>query len=451
MNFLINNVLKVVMKNQQKFGLFTSICMVVGIVIGSGIFFKSDSVLVYTNGNVLLGVVVFVIAAMAIIFGSLTIAELAVRTDEAGGIIAYADKYIGKRAGCVFGWFQNFIYFPTLIAVVSWVVGIYFCILFGIDGSFEFQIVIGIVTFAILYGLHYVSTKVAGIFQNMATIIKLIPIFLCIFAALVFGNPDFTVLNSYSPTTASWIAAIGPIAFTYDGWIIATNLSHEIKDSQRNLRLAFIIGPIFILLAYVLYFVSISLILDPQTIMQSGAGYVDILATQILGDFGSKIFLAFIVISILGTLNGLILGSSRGLYALGKNKLIPNGEKLAIIHEKWDTPTNAILASCALTSIWLVVHFITTKFQILGNSDISEIAIVTMYIMYVVLYVQVMKLKAKGEIKSVVRGYIIPFLAIIGSLFIFFGGMQDSMFWLYSLFSLLVIIVAYLYARKNIV
>lgn len=438
------------MKNQQKFGLFTSICMVVGIVIGTGIFFKSDSVLVYTNGNVLLGVVVFVIAAMAIIFGSLTVSELAVRTEETGGIIAYADKYISKRAGCVFGWFQNFIYFPTLIAVVSWVVGIYFCILFGINGSFELQIAIGIVTYIMLYSLHYVSTKVAGIFQNMATIIKLIPIFLSIIAALIFANPDFSVLNSYSPTTASWIAAIGPIAFTYDGWIIATNLSHEIKDSQRNLRLALIIGPIFILLAYVLYFVSISLILGPQTIMQSGTEYVYILATYILGDFGAKIFLAFIVVSILGTLNGLVLGSSRGIYALGKNKLIPNGEKLTTIHEKWDTPTTAIVVSCILTSIWLIVHYITTRFQILGNSDISEIAIVTMYIMYVVLYVQVMKLKAKGEINSVIRGYVIPFLAILGSLFIFFGGMQGSMFWLYNVFSLIVIVIAYLYARKNI-
>ncbi len=73
--------------NQQKYSLFTTIAMIVGIVIGSGIFFKSDNVLIYTNGNILLGILVFVIAAFSIIFGSLSVSELASRTDEAGGII----------------------------------------------------------------------------------------------------------------------------------------------------------------------------------------------------------------------------------------------------------------------------------------------------------------------------------------------------------------------------
>ena len=71
----------------KKYGLFTAITMIVGICIGSGIFFKSDNVLIATNGSIALGVLSFYLAAISIIFGCLTIGELASRTDKVGGLI----------------------------------------------------------------------------------------------------------------------------------------------------------------------------------------------------------------------------------------------------------------------------------------------------------------------------------------------------------------------------
>ena len=112
------------MENEKKYGLFTAITMIVGIVIGSGIFFKADDVLTYTNGNILLGILVFV-AAIAIIFGSLSISQLATRTDNPGGLIAYAEEFINEKMGSAFGWFQVFLYLPSTIAVFAWVAGIY--------------------------------------------------------------------------------------------------------------------------------------------------------------------------------------------------------------------------------------------------------------------------------------------------------------------------------------
>ena len=120
---------------EKGYGLFTTVAMIIGVVIGSGIFFKSDNILVATNGSIALGVLVFCIAAIAIIFGSLTISELAARNSEAGGLIAYAEQSYNKSIACAFGWFQTFLYFPTLIAVVAYVAGIYICLLFGINGS----------------------------------------------------------------------------------------------------------------------------------------------------------------------------------------------------------------------------------------------------------------------------------------------------------------------------
>ena len=78
---------------KKKYGLFTAITMIVGICIGSGIFFKSDNILVATGGNMFLGVLVFIIGAIAIIFGGSCFGELAARSDQEGGNVAYFDKY----------------------------------------------------------------------------------------------------------------------------------------------------------------------------------------------------------------------------------------------------------------------------------------------------------------------------------------------------------------------
>lgn len=439
------------METNRKFGLFTAICMIVGIVIGSGIFFKSDNVLIYTGGNVLLGVVVFIFAAIAIIFGSLSMGELATRTQKTGGIIAYAENYMGKKAAVVFGWYQNFIYYPSLIAVVSWVVGIYGCILFGINASLELQIFIGFMTYTLLFAMNYISGKLSGYFQNFSTVIKLIPILLIAVVGLFFSNPDFSILTQSNHFTgSSWIAAVGPIAFAYDGWIVATGLSHEIKNSKRNLPLALVIGPIFVLVMYLAYFVGISTLVGPQQIIALGDAHVDVAANMILGNLGSKVFLIFVIISVMGTSNGLILGNSRGFYALGVGKMIPGAKNLSTINRKLDTPTVATILSFVVACFWMLAHYITTKFSLLANSDVSEIAIVTMYLLYALLYIQVIRLKKQGEIKSVVRGYIIPTLAILGSLIIFFGGMQNPMFWLYAAFSAFVLLTAYLYANYRV-
>ena len=116
---------------KKRYGLFTAVAMIVGIVIGSGIFFKSDNILYATGGSLPLGVLVFLLGAVGIVFGGLSLSELASRTDRPGGVIAYAREFAGRRMAGVFGWFQTFIYLPAITVVVSWAVGIYACLLFG--------------------------------------------------------------------------------------------------------------------------------------------------------------------------------------------------------------------------------------------------------------------------------------------------------------------------------
>lgn len=436
---------------KKEYGLLTSIAMIVGIVIGSGIFFKSDNILIATKGSITLGVIVFFIAALGIIFGGLTIGELASRDSRAGGIITYAEDSYNESVACSFGWFHTFVYYPSLIAVISWVTGIYICILLGIEGGLLLQCLIGIGVASFLYVINILSKILGGFFQNVATIIKILPLLLIAASGILFGNTqEITLNNSPIGESISWLAAIAPIAFSLDGWIVSTSIAHEIKDSKKNLPRALIIAPIFIVLIYVLYFVGISIYVGPEQIMALGDAHVDVAANGIFGPLGGNIIITFVVISIVGTLNGLILGYIRMPYSLAIRNMIPNSKGISIINEKLSVSIKSALLSYIFSLIWLVVHYITQKYNLMPNGDVSEISIAVNYLLYILLYFKVFKMGLEGEVKGIWKGKINPILATLGSIITLVGSFSNPMLILYLLISFAVLITAFIY-HKNIV
>lgn len=435
----------------KRYGLWTAITMIVGICIGSGIFFKSDNILIATKGSIVLGVLLFVLAAMAIIFGSLTIAQLSSRTDKPGGLISYAEEFINKKAACGFGWFQIFIYYPTISVVVSWVIGVYTCILFNVEQTLEIQILIGFSFLVICFVYNVFFVKMGAIFQNSATIIKLIPLLLLGILGIVFGDPVAGFMNVHPETivNSSWLAALGPIAYSYDGWIVATSISHEVRDAKRNLPKALMIAPLLILLIYTTYFVGVSSYLGPETVMSLGDQHVSVIAFRLLGEFFSKAITIFVIISVMGTVNGLVIGYIRMPYALAIRKgMFPFSSKIKRIHAKTDIPIYSAICAFVISGIWMLFHYISTKYHLLPNSDVSEIAIAVSYILYVVLYFKVFILYCKKEITSIFKGVICPILATIGSFIILSGGMQNDLFVVYLLSCLMVYLLSQWYYLK---
>ena len=435
---------------KKEYGLFTSIGMIVGIVIGSGIFFKSDNILVATNGSIFLGVLVFCIAALGIIFGSLSIAELAARDSKAGGIITYAENSYNKKIGGTLGWFHTFLYYPTLTAVVSWVAGIYFCILFGIQSNLLIETLIGLALIIILYIVNITSKMLGGHIQNLSTVIKIIPLILIAIVGVLFGNVNEVRLSDLVQNESMlWISAIAPIAFSFDGWIVSTSIAHEIKDSKKNLPKALIVAPLFILAIYIIYFVGISMYIGPDQIMALGDAHVDVVANKIFGSFGAKIIITFVFISILGTVNGLVMGSIRMPYSLAIRNMIPKSDVISKVNKKYDLPINSAILSFIISILFLLIHYIIQKFNLIPNGDISEISITINYGLYILLYYKVLKMGLNNEIKGLWRGKVNPILATVGSLIIVIGGCANPLFILYVSICLIVLISAYLYTAKH--
>lgn len=435
---------------KNKYGLFTCIAMIVGVVIGSGIFFKSDNILIATNGNIALGVLVFFIAAISIIFGSLSIAELASKTDRAGGIITYAEDCYNPFVACAFGWFHTFLYYPTLTAVISWVSGIYICILFNIESTLEVQTLIGLGVICVLYITNLLSSKLGGYFQNASTIIKLIPLVLIGVLGLLFANPTtVTPVNFNDNSSLGWISAIVPIIFAFDGWIVATSISHEVKNAKKNIPLALIFSPLLILSIYILYFVGISQLIGTERVMSLGDAHVDFAANQLFGPFGAKLILIFVVISVTGTVNGLIIGLTRMPYALAIRNMFPCSQKVGTLNQKLGIPVVSSIVTFVIVLFWLCLHYFTQKYQLLPNSDISEISITINYVGYIILYIQVFRYGLIGEIKGFWRGKATPLFAILGSVIILVVGMKNALFWFYAFLCSLVILSSIVFWKRQ--
>lgn len=430
------------MENKKSYGLFTTITMIVGIVVGSGIYFRADDIFAFTNGNLPLGLLVLSLGATCIIFGSLTLSQLSRRCDDRGGLVAYFDKFISPKMAAGFGWFQLFVYVPAIIAVIAWVSAMYTFMLLGVEVTFIQQILLGILYVAILLAINVFNRILGGYVQNIATTIKLIPLFLIAFYGLFMASPiTFTSVNGASFgqefSKMTWLTALVPLVFSYDGWTLALHIGNEVKDARRNMAKALIFSPIIILLTYLIYIIGMSKILGASAILELGDRAVFEAGKLILGDRIGNIMLVIIVISVLGVLNGVILAGIRMPQALAEKGMIFDGG-ISNISSKYGVSVKSSLVLFGLTLFWMLAHYIISKYNIFNGRDISEISIVFSYLSYILLYLAVFRITKKDK-----EGFLIlPLLAIFGSLVIFLGSIIASPFYI-SIFILICSAVMY--------
>lgn len=436
-----------------RYSLFTAITMVVGVAIGSGIFFKADNVLKATGGSVFYGVILFMLGAVAIIFGGLTIAELASRTDKPGGVVTYSEEFVSMSYGSAFGWFHTLVYYPALNCVVAFVIGIYLCTLFHWEITNLKCTLIGIGFLSLSFFYNTLSPRLAGLVQNVATIIKILPLLLFGLCGMIWGDPvsGFRDLSAQTVHSGMWIMGISAVAFSFDGWIVSTSIAHEIKDSKRNLPRALIVAPLIILGLYLAYFISVSTFLGTDKVMILGDNAIYRMAAELFGHGFAKVVLICIIISVVGTVNGLTLGGIRLPYGLAlRGAAVPWAHWFAKENKRLKMPVNSAIFMYLLTVLWMLLHFVTTEYHILGGSDVSEISICFSYILYIAFYWQVFRLWRQGEIQSFFRGVICPLLAALGSGIIIFGSLIGGPLYLvYLAVSLGVFFTGMVYYKRH--
>ena len=409
---------------KKRYGLSAAISMVIGIVIGSGIFFKAQDVLRYTNGNMLFGVFAWLIGGAVMIFCALTFSVIAVRCDKANGIISYATQLVNDKYAYMFAWFLSTIYYPSLASVLSWVCAKYTLEVFGIfDNSGGLCMVTSAVYLILIYALNSLSPKLYAKLQISATVIKMIPLILMAIAGIISGIFNDNLINAFQPIaltseSSGILSAVVSAVFSYEGWIIATSISAELKNSKRNLPLALTFGTIAIIIIYVTYFVGLIGGASVDLLISKGS---TIAFSNVFGNTIGGLLNIFVVVSCVGTLNGLMFANARSMYTVASTD---NGPKTLIfkqIDKATSIPNNSGVIGLVFCVIWLLYYYISQfNADILGwfSFDSSELPIITVYLFYIPIFVMfIIKHGKENRLKNIV----LPIFAIASSGFMVFA------------------------------
>ena len=470
-------------KLEKKYGLFTAICMVVGIVVGSGVFFKAQVILQKTGGDMPLGVLAWLIGGAIMIVCILAFSAMAQKYEKVNGIVDYAEAIVGKRYGYYIGWFLSTTYYPTLTSALAWLSARYTLVFVtSVDPDFPLIVpaeaggcIIGPECLALMlfymvcaYAVNALSPKLAGKFQVATTVIKFIPLALMAVVGIIFGLANGMLTNNfttpavgYEVTGSPLFAAVCATAFAYEGWIIATSINAELKDSKRNLPKALLIGGLIIVATYILYYIGVAGGATNQELCDSGATAAFI---NVFGPVLGNILNLFIAISCIGTMNGLMLGCCRGMYSLAARNEGPKPELFRQIDKVSNMPTNSAVIGLLFCAVWGTYFYLSNLAGTWSGAvafegtalesvpflfDSSELPIITIYAMYLPIFIQWMR-KATDE--TVMRRFVIPALAIIGSLFMVYAcivGHGLANLWYLIVFAV-IMFIGYLFRNKDL-
>lgn len=434
------------MKLQKKYGLLTAITMVVGIVIGSGVFFKAQTILQETRGNVFTGILAWVIGGINMLVCAIAFSILATKYGKINGLVDYAEETVGKKYSDIFGWFLSFIYFPAMTSVLVWVTARYAGVLFGWELNSANVMVLSIFFFLLSFVINSLAPKIAGKVQVSTTIIKLIPLGLMMVVGVIYGLINAEVLFEVDPLTgrvinasknnmqilvenfkvegnnsfAALLAAVVSASFAYEGWVVATSINGELKNAKRNLPIALIVGSLIIIAIYVFYFVGVLGGATSDVLRNGGTQYAFL---QIFGNYFGTILNVFVVVSCFGTLNGLMLASTRSFYTLAERGVGLKPKLFNQIDEQTNMPANSAIASVLVVGVWLVFFYATNLTDGWFGSfkfDSSELPLVTIYAMYIPIFIMMIVKERKSL--GVLKGVISPILAILSSLFMVYAS-----------------------------
>ncbi|OXC44430.1 MULTISPECIES: APC family permease [Lactobacillus] len=399
------------MKRQISFG--QALATVVGSVIGAGVFFKIGTITAQT-GSTSMTLFVWILAGIISIASGLTISEIAASL-KINGAIKYLDYTYGRVWGFLFGWAQMIVYFPAQIGALSSIFGVQFVSLFGIKARYSNLIAILLVLF--LLGINLIGTKFSSKMQSVITILKIIPIALIIIWGLF--NPvkipapiiPLTVGTGHSFPTAISQGLLSAL-FAFEGWIVVTNLANEVKNPEKDLSRAIILGLSAITLIYVLinYTFMTVLPIDQLTNNNNAAFQASM---KLFGQFGGKLVTVGILISVYGAVNAFMLTGMRTPYILAQDNLLPFSNKIG----KANIHTGVPVVGAFIVDAIAIVMILLGNFTVL-----TDMLVFVMWTFNTMLSVAVIILrKREPELKRPfkVPWYpIIPIISVIGGIFI---------------------------------
>lgn len=385
---------------RRDLGFWGAAAIVVGTVIGSGIFLVPKA-MVLRVGSPETVFAVWIVGGLLSLFGALTYAELAAAMPEAGGEYVYLREAYGPFFGFIYGWTQTWVAKSASIATLATAFFYYLTNFFpSLDtvlatvplpigpGGNPLEIrsgqLLAMAVILALAGLNYFGVRFGGGVQIVVTIIKVGCILAIVVIGLTFSGgsaANFTASVPAAGGFAGFFAALVAALWAYDGWNNVSMVASEIKRPQRNLPLALIGGTLLVMAIYLATNLAYFYVLPPAAVAASDRVAAEMMR-RILGNSGADAVSLAAMISIFAALNGSILSGSRVPYALARDGYF--FQPYAVVHPKYRTPGISIL----LLSGWSAVLVLSGRYE-----DLYTLVIFPSWILYAMATASVIVLR----------------------------------------------------------
>ncbi|HEV2421161.1 MAG TPA: amino acid permease [Candidatus Acidoferrales bacterium] len=415
-------------------GPWAAAAIVVGTMVGTGIFIKPGS-MAQAAGTVGLVTLAWIIGGVLSLLGALSAAELGAAIPEAGGTYAYMNRAYGPVWGFVFGWTYSIIGAPTSIATIAAGLLQFASFLFPMIATplhvFHFNSLfthapstfaftwaqpLAVVAIALITFVNYFGVRLGGRVQVVLTIIKIAAVVAIIFIGFLFGKGTVANFRSASAVssmghlglTAGLMTAVASALWAYDGWINLTFVGSEIKNPERNIPLSLIAGVMAVAAIFIAMSVACFYVLPFSQAAASPHIASDVVA-RATGASSATWLTIIMMICALGTLNSSILTNARVDYAMARDGLF--FRVVRGVHPRFRTPANALVFQGILAS----------ALALSGTfDDLSYLYVFLVWIFYAAQTAGLIVLRYKEP--NMPRPYktwgypVLPFLFILGAL-----------------------------------
>ena len=334
----------------RRLGVFDTTMVVVGGIIGAGIFLNPAIVAqrVHTTPFILAA---WIVGGAIALIGALAFAELGARRPQAGGGYIYLMEAFGPLPAFLYGWTFLFIINSGGIAAVAVTFARYASDLFQLPAGYVKPLAAGLIV--VLSGVNYFGVRSGSVTQNIFTVLKLLALAILIGAGIFFASGpaslpnDVPAIEDFGIVRALGYALI-PVLFAYGGWQFSNNIASEIVAPERTLPKALAIGTAIVLAVYLLANVAYIRALGPAGLADSLAPAADTMRA-IVGPAGGALMAAGIMVSTIGFVNTAVLSAPRMLQAMASDGLF--FRFAARLHSRYRTPAGGIL----LQAVWAIV------------------------------------------------------------------------------------------------
>ncbi len=341
---------------KRTLGTYDLTLLVVGSVIGSGVFIVPSVVLRQSGGHVPTALFAWLVGGVLSLIGALSYAELSSMDRSAGGLYAYIRDAFGAFPAFLYGWTLFFVIGAGTIATLAVATTDYLgqFVTFSALGAKAVAVGLIVITAAI----NVIGTRESASVQNVSSLIKVGGIVLM--GALLLAMGDRPVLQSTSDAAGTTLSAIGlamiSVLWAYEGWQYVTFSDGEAIEPQRTIPRALVIGTAALTALYLFANIGYLAAMGADRVAVSERVAAEAV-TMVLGATAGSLVAIMIIISMFSAAHSVVITSPRVYFAMAKDRVFFG--KLAEVHPRFRTPAFAIVASCG----WAAVLAATGTFE----------------------------------------------------------------------------------------